>query len=207
MHRLRPSLHHLRRDWNGKRGMARTYVIHKLQLIYMVNFTKPNHISRVFGGVPMPMVALGGALVADKTGLAKKMSISDGDANSGVGFLLHSAFWGSLALGFCQFPLWGCAILGMALSVGRFSRRSGPILGIVFCFCTFTYSATTTMAGIPIKPMLKVFHTTSIKDRPNTAASDGAVKGQSNLMVSEVKESGPLSTLPTDYYHVEISTP
>ena len=169
----------------------------------MMNFTKPNHIDRVFGGISMPMVSLGGALVADKTGLAKKMSISDGDANSGAGFALHLPIWAGIAFGFSQFPLWGCAILGLALGFsqfplwgcaipgialggGRFPRRSGPVLGSCFSLFTLAYSATTTMAGIPIKPMLKVFHSTSIKDRPNTAASDGAVKGRSYLfMVSE----------------------
>ena len=138
----------------------------------------------------MPMVALGGSFITNKAGLSKKMSILDGIANSIMSLMSQLAFWGcaiaGLALGFSQSPLWGCAISGAALGVGRFSRRSGPVLGIVFCLFTLAYSATTTMAGIPINPMLKVFHSTSIKDRPNTAASDGAVKGRSYLfMVSE----------------------
>jgi hypothetical protein len=179
-----------RRDWNGKRGVARINAIHELQLIYMVNFTKPNHISRVFGGISMPMVSLRGAFITNKAGLSEDFYRSQGVANSTTSLTSQLAFWGSVVigvgLGMAHFTLWRSAIPGMALGVGRFPRRSGPVLGSGFCLFTLAYSATTTMVGIPTKPMLKVFHTTSIKDRPNTAASDGAVKGRSYLfMVSE----------------------
>ena len=77
-------------------------------------------------------------------------------------------------------------MLGSVLSLCKFALRSGTILGLMGQLCGLTYITSAFVIVICASPMLKVFHSTSIKDRPNTAASDGAVKGRSYLfMVSE----------------------